>query len=79
MALNGSPSGLFDAVVVLAGPDGDKALAADPDAVGFMMDAGRHLKAIGLAGIPDLEARTQVEGVARCCRIEIIAGYPGVY
>jgi catalase len=63
VALNGSPSVLFDAIVVLAGPDGDKALAANPDAVGFMMDACRHLKAMGLAGVPNLAARTQVSGV----------------
>ena len=62
-ALNGSPSVLFDAIVVLGGPDGDKALAANPDAVGFMMDACRHLKAMGLAGVPNLAARTQVNGV----------------
>ena len=49
MALNGSPSVLFDAIVVLAGPEGDKALAANPDAIGFMIDACRHLKAMGLA------------------------------
>jgi len=63
VALNGSPSVLFDAIVVLGGPDGDKALAANPDAVGFMMDACRHLKAMGLAGVPNLAARTQVNGV----------------
>jgi len=63
VALNGSPSVLFDAIVVLGGPDGDKALAANPDAVGFMMDACRHLKAMGLAGVPNLAARTQVSGV----------------
>ncbi len=64
MALNASPSVLFDAVAVLSGPEGDKALAANPDAIGFMMDACRHLKAIGLAGVPELTARTQVGGVA---------------
>ena len=63
MALNASPSVLFDAIVILAGADGDKALTANPDAVGFIMDACRHLKAIGLAGVPDLAARTQVSGV----------------
>jgi len=67
LALNGSPSVLFDAIAVLAGPDGDKALAANPDAVGFLMDACRHLKAMGLAGVPNLAARAQVGGV------------PGVY
>jgi catalase len=57
MALRGSPSVLFDAVAILAGPDGDKKLAADPDAVNFLMDACRHLKAIGLSGVPELTAK----------------------
>ena len=64
MALSGSPSVLFDAVVVLAGSDGDRALSANPDAVGFLMDACRHLKAIGLSGVPELTAKTQVGGQA---------------
>jgi catalase len=62
MALSGSPSVLFDAVAILAGSEGDKALSANPDAVAFLMDACRHLKAIGLAGVPALKAKTQVEG-----------------
>ena len=64
MALAGSPSVLFDAVVVLAGSDGDKALSGNPDAVGFLMDACRHLKAIGLSGTPELAAKTRVDGEA---------------
>jgi len=63
MALNGSPSVLFDALVILAGPEGDKALAADADATQFVMDACRHLKPIGLAGVPKLTARTQATGL----------------
>jgi catalase len=54
MALRSSPSVLFDAVVILAGPDGDKKLAGDPNAIGFVMDAVRHCKAVGFAGIPSL-------------------------
>ena len=53
-ALRGSPSVLFDAVVVLAGPEGEQAFAADPDAVAFLMDASRHCKAVGWSGIPML-------------------------
>jgi len=64
MALSGSPSVLFDAVAVLAGSDGDKALTGNPDAVGFLMDACRHLKAIGLSGVPGLAAKTQAGGEA---------------
>ena len=64
MALSGSPSVLFDAVVVLAGADGDKALTANPDAVSFLMDACRHLKAIGVAGVPTLSERTHIAGLA---------------
>jgi catalase len=62
MALSGSPSVLFDSVVVLAGSDGDKALSGNPDAVGFLIDACRHLKAIGLSGVPELAAKTRVGG-----------------
>jgi catalase len=62
-ALNTSPSIFFDAVAVLAGPDGDAALANDPDAAGFLTDACRHLKAIGLAGASGLAERTRVTGV----------------
>ena len=54
MALRASPSVLFDAVVVLAGPEGDKKLAGDPNALNFLMDAVRHCKAVGFSGIPSL-------------------------
>ena len=61
-ALAGSPSVLFDAVAVLTGPEGDKALSNDPDSVGFLMDACRHLKAIGLTGASRLAEKTQIAG-----------------
>ncbi len=63
MALAASPSVLFDAVAVLAGPAGDDALTKNPDAVGFLMDACRHLKSIALAGVPALAKKTEVAGV----------------
>jgi catalase len=63
MALSGSPSIMFDAVAVLAGPAGDKSSSAEPDATSFLMDANRHLKAIAAAGIPNLAKKTHVEGV----------------
>jgi catalase len=62
MALSGSPSIMFDAVAVLAGADGDKALTVEPNAVSFLMDADRHLKAIALAGVSGLAKKTQVAG-----------------
>jgi catalase len=62
MALRASPSVLFDAVVVLAGPDGDETLAADPDAVAFLMDATRHCKAVAWSGIPTLADKAAIEG-----------------
>ena len=62
MALSGSPSVLFDAVAVLAGEAGDKSLSADPNAVSFLTDACRHLKAIGLSGVPGLSAKATVVG-----------------
>jgi catalase len=61
-ALRGSPSVVFDAVVVMAGPSGDSALESDPDAIAFLTDALRHLKAIGLAGVPGLAAKASVTG-----------------
>jgi catalase len=60
LALSGSPSVLFDAVVVLAGPAGDDVLSADPDGVSFLMDACRHLKAIGVSGVANLAEKAQV-------------------
>jgi catalase len=63
MALRGSPSILFDAVAIVSGPAGDKALASNPDAVSFLMDACRHLKAIGLSGVPDLAAKAHATGL----------------
>jgi catalase len=54
MALRAAPSVLFDSVVILAGPEGDRELAKDPNAVAFIMDADRHCKPIAYAGIPNL-------------------------
>jgi catalase len=50
MALSGSPSVLFDAVAIISGDVGDKSLASNPDAITFLIDAIRHLKAVGLSG-----------------------------
>jgi catalase len=61
MALRASPSVLFDAIVTLAGPVGDKKLASDPNAVSFLMDAKRHCKAIGFSDIPLLAKETGVK------------------
>jgi catalase len=60
-ALRASPSVLFDAVIVLAGPEGDKKLAADPNAVAFLMDAQRHCKAVGFSGISSLSTKAAIE------------------
>jgi catalase len=68
MALRASPSVLFDAVVVLSGPEGDKKLARDPNAVAFLMDADRHCKAIGWAGVPELSGKSglkEAEGLVQ--------------
>jgi catalase len=61
MALRASPSVLFDAVVILAGPEGDKKLAADPHGVTFLRDAAQHCKAVGFSGIPSLSEEVGVE------------------
>jgi len=60
-ALAASPSILFEAVAILAGADGDALLAANPDAVGFVMDADRHLKSIGLSNVPNLRKKSGLE------------------
>jgi catalase len=61
MALRASPSVLFDAVVVLAGPEGDKNLTSDPNALNFLMDAVRHCKAVGFSGIPSLARAAEIK------------------
>jgi catalase len=76
MALSGSPSVLFDAVVVLAGPAGDEALASDPNAVQFLMDASRHLKAIALSGVPTLAEKTEVDGVVGVSALDLSNNIP---
>jgi hypothetical protein len=48
---------------VLAGPHGDQALSAEPDAVSFLRDADRHHKAIALAGVAGPAKKTHVDGV----------------
>lgn len=70
MALRGSPSVLFDAVAILAGPNGDKSLAADADAIGFLMDACRHLKAIALSGVPELAAKANAAGLTGVTQLD---------
>jgi catalase len=75
MALRASPSVLFDAVLILAGPEGDKQLATDPNAVSFLMDAKRHCKAMGFAGIPVL---TKKAGVALEAGIIDLSGKSGL-
>jgi catalase len=61
MALRASPSVLFDAIVVLAGPEGDRNLASDPTALNFLMDAVRHCKAVGFSGIPSLARAAEIK------------------
>jgi len=60
MALRGAPSVLFDAVVILSGPKGDKELETNPNAVSFLMDAFRHCKGIAWSGIPTLATKAQL-------------------
>ncbi len=60
MALAAAPSVFFEAVAMLGGAEGDEMLAADPDAVAFAMDAKRHLKAIGFAGLPKLAGQASL-------------------
>ena len=48
--LAGSPSVLFDAVAMILTPEAARKLARDSAALGFVMDAHAHLKAIGHCG-----------------------------
>ena len=48
--IDGAPSVLYDAVVILASPDGARALAARPAARDFLTDATAHCKFIGYTG-----------------------------
>ena len=61
MSLRASPSVLFDAVAILAGAEGDKKLAGDPNAITFLMDAERHCKAVGFSSIPSLSKKVGLE------------------
>ena len=61
-ALCAAPSVVFDAIAVLSGTAGEALLMADPDVNAFLQDAFRHLKAIGISGIPALAAKTGVDG-----------------
>jgi hypothetical protein len=69
MALVGSPSVVFDAVAVLSGAAGEESLLNDTDAVEFLMDADRHLKAIAFAGIDRLAEKAQITGKAGVTKI----------
>jgi catalase len=61
MALRASPSVLFDAAVILSGEKGDMKLASDPNAAGFLMDALRHCKAVGISGVAALSEKANLE------------------
>lgn len=50
MALRANPSVRFDAVAVLSGPEGDKTVGQNPDAVSFPMDAHRLCRAVSWRG-----------------------------
>src|SRR3984885_4248738 len=78
MALRASPSVLFDAVVILAGPGGGKKLASDPNAIGFVMDAKRHCKAVGFAGISSLAEKAGMTEEAEQAGIVSLTSKGGV-
>jgi len=73
-ALRASPSVLFDAVVVLAGPEGDTALRADPNAVAFLTEACRHCKAVGFSSVPSLTAKAGIAPAPGIVKITKDAG-----
>jgi catalase len=61
--LDGGPSVLYDAVVVLAAQDGAEALAALPAARDFVTDAYAHCKFVGYTG--DAAALFEAAGLSR--------------
>ena len=61
LALRASPSVLFDAAAILSGEKGDMKLASDLNAVGFLMDALRHCKAVGISGVAALSEKANLE------------------
>lgn len=77
MALRASPSVLFDAVVLLAGEEGDRNLAGDPNALTFLTDAKRHCKAVGFSGIKSLAKQAGVREESGIVDIGSKAGVNG--
>ncbi|MFC7490718.1 MULTISPECIES: catalase [unclassified Knoellia] len=62
-AVAGAPSVLYDTVAILAGADGEPALADEPAARDFLTDAFAHCKVIGLgAGTQALVTATGLAG-----------------
>ena len=55
---------------------GDSELTADPNAVTFIMDACRHLKAIATAGIPRLAQKAGLVGKAGVVELTLVKGIP---
>jgi hypothetical protein len=62
--------------VIIAGPVGDKALAENPDGEAFLMDACRHLKAIGLSGVPMLAKKAHLVGEVGVTELESSKNIP---
>jgi catalase len=77
MALRASPSVLFDAVVIMAGAEGDKKFAGDPNALTFLMDAKRHCKAVGFLDIPSLSKKAGIVAEPGVVAISDKAGVKG--
>ncbi|MFC7485723.1 catalase [Knoellia sp. CPCC 206453] len=62
-AVAGAPSVLYDAVAIISGAEGEKALADEPAARDFLTDAFTHYKVIGLgAGTDALVAAAGLTG-----------------
>lgn len=86
--LAGSPSVLFDAVALVLSEDAAKKLSRDGAAVGFVMDAFGHLKAIGhtdgarplldRAGVEPDEGVTDLAGLAKAATRRYWAREPDV-
>jgi catalase len=69
-ALAAAPSVLFDSVAVLGSVDYEYELRQDPDAVSFVMDAKRHLKALGWHRVPTLIDDADANGLEGIVEID---------
>ena len=82
MRIDGGPSILFDAVVLIVSETGAKELAREAAAVGFVADAFNHLKVLGYAAAAEpllrragITAELADEGIIPLANVGAVAGF----